>query len=298
MQLRFLGFNRSATSASQEQVELNISLDEVRKLPLVDPGSDVIGDDFCRIANDNSLAWKRAYALGPYDVINLDLCDGFAKHAPGGLEDTHYQALTQLLSLQARYKNSWLLLLTTRAGQGHIHEEALEKMLSHYLKNLLDHNQFKAESLTKFEIADENTLRKAIGTSAGLLQVFLVGISKWFVSLALNQHPPSNVEVKSVIGYRVDEKAEIEDLISLAVRFEPTFAPVTDSLGLAQQTEPQLSECDLAIKALRRVSNRKNADEILRNDLALNDTLIEAMANLLELARYDVAAYRAWLSQT
>src|SRR4029077_4445676 len=71
--LRFLGFNRAAQPKSKSQTELNISLDEVRRLSHVDQMSDVIGDDFVGIANTNSLAWEKACTLGPYNVINLDL---------------------------------------------------------------------------------------------------------------------------------------------------------------------------------------------------------------------------------
>src|SRR5688572_2250608 len=47
LMLRFLGFNTAAHPQDVGQTELNISLDEVRKLPRVDPRSDVIADDFC-----------------------------------------------------------------------------------------------------------------------------------------------------------------------------------------------------------------------------------------------------------
>src|SRR5581483_595570 len=56
IRLRFLGFNNSAHPTSELQPELNVSLDEVRRLSLVDPRSDVVWDDFARLANENSLA--------------------------------------------------------------------------------------------------------------------------------------------------------------------------------------------------------------------------------------------------
>ena len=82
--MRFLGFISGAHPASKAQTELNISLDEVRRLPRIDPMSDVIGDNFARVANQTSLAFVRAHALGPYDVINLDLCDGFGCNRGNG----------------------------------------------------------------------------------------------------------------------------------------------------------------------------------------------------------------------
>ena len=56
--LRFLGFNSSANPDSDAQTELNIALDEVRKLSKIDPLSDVIPDDFCLVANEKSMAWR------------------------------------------------------------------------------------------------------------------------------------------------------------------------------------------------------------------------------------------------
>ena len=57
---------------STAHTELNISLDEVRRLPRVDPMSDVIGDNFALVAKEDSLACRKTRELGPYDVINLD----------------------------------------------------------------------------------------------------------------------------------------------------------------------------------------------------------------------------------
>jgi hypothetical protein len=297
LHLRFLGFNSDAKPASNEQVELHLSLDEVRRLSLVDPGSDIIGDDFCLIADENSIAWKRSHELGPYDIVNLDLCDGFAKHPPGKIASTHYNALGRLLTLQARYKNPWLLLLTTRAGRDHVNSVVLRKMLIKYLQNLAQCAEFKTESESSCKIADRDALMTAAKTSSGLLQLFLVGLCKWIVGLAVNQDQQSKVEVVSVIGYRVYRRAEQEDLISLAFRFEPVFSSIRDPLGLTKLALQRVSECELAVNALRSVNRRENADAILLADPELKNQMIEAMEKLLEVARYDVPAYRDWLTE-
>jgi hypothetical protein len=293
--LRFLGFNKAAQPASREQAELNISLDEVRRLPRVDRISDVIGDDFVRVANVSSLAWKKACEFGPYNVINLDLCDGFGSHPPDDARNsTHYDAMNQLMSLQARSMSPWLLLLTTRAGRGHVDSRMLEKLIAKYVSNLATCPPFKVKSREHFAIEDEAALRMAAATSAGMLSVFLCGLCKWLVGIALGHQPPTKVVVKSVVGYRVDRDAENEDLISLALRFTPTLEPVGDPVGLSKPSTSRLDECTLAVNALNRIASRKNADRILREDPALNGTMIDASAGLLELARYDPVAYRVW----
>lgn len=291
--LRFLGFNTAAKPASQAQVDLNISLDEVRRLPRVDQGSDVIGDDFVQVANEKSIAWKRTRELGPYDVINLDLCDGFAAHAPE-LDITHYAAMSKLLALQARNKNPWLLLLTTRAGKQHVHPEVLERLRGKYQNNLVECPPFKEVSREHFAIEDGTALESAIATNSGLLPVFLCGLCSWLIGIALRQQPPTKVEVKSVIGYRVNLESECEDLISLALLFKPTMQATGDPLGLANQRSTGLDECESSAQALRRVVKRKDVDFILKENENLNSRMIDAMARLLELARYDPGAYRTW----
>ncbi len=294
IKLRFLGFNNAAQPRSPEQTELNISLDEVRRMPRVDQSSDVIPDDFVLVANDASIAWKKARTLGPFDVINLDLCDGFGQHAPDTFEHTHYDAVNKLMALQARNWSPWLLLLTTRVGQQHVHPEALAKLIEKYLANLVSCPDFKARSREYFAIEDQAALNAAVADPAGLLPVFLCGLCKWLAVISLRHRPPTIVEVKSVIGYRVEPGVKHEDLFSLALRFTPTFEPAGDPVGLAKPSNTSLDECALAVKAMNRIARRKDADGILREDAALNTEMIDEAARLLELARYDPTAYRKW----
>lgn len=295
MRFRFLGFNKSADPKSPAQSELNISLDEVRKLAGIDHLSDIIWDDFRLIANDSSKAWHRTKDLGPYDIINLDLCDGFGKHEPGLLDDTYYSAVSRIMTLQARNKNPWLLFLTTRAEKRHVHVDLLQRLLDKYIQNLVSCPSFKAASTQAFSIADEAALKAAADTPDGHLAVLLVGLCKWLLGLAVAQQPPSRVEVKSVIGYRVYAGAPHDDLISLALRFEPTFDPVDDPMGIANHPTALPSECELAAEALKQVGQRSCADEILSSDPELQGQMVAAMSDLLGDARYDIVAYHQWL---
>lgn len=293
--MRFLGFITGAHPASKAQTELNISLDEVRRLPRIDAMSDVIGDNFARVANQTSLAFVKARALGPYDVINLDLCDGFSAQAPGALDNSYYEAVRSLLALQARTMNPWLLLLTTRADKPNINAEVLQKLLGKYISNLSECAPFREASREHFDIGTEEALIAAVDEPAGLLPVFLTGLCKWFVALALEHQPPTSVELRSVFGYRVDTGAEHEDLISLAFKFTPTFVPAADPMGLANQPVAAPDEGTLATRALKRVAKRIDADKKLTDDAGLHQSMVDATAHLLGLARYDVEAYKVWL---
>ena len=293
--MRFLGFITGARPASKSQTELNVSLDEVRRLPRIDAMSDVMGDNFARVANPASLASVKARALGPYDVINLDLCDGFSAQAPGTLDNSYYEAVRSLLALQSRTMNPWLLLLTTRADKPSINAEVLQKLLGTYISNLADCAAFREASRDHFNIETPAALAAAADDPGGLLPVFLTSLCKWFVGLALQHQPPSSVELRSVFGYRVDKGAEHEDLISLALKFTPTLVPVTDPLGLASQPFAAPDEGTLATRALKRVAKRIDADKKLAADADLHQSMVDATAHLLGLARYDVDAYRAWV---
>jgi hypothetical protein len=295
--LRFLGFNSSATPSSAAHTELNISLDEVRRLPRVDPMSDVIGDNFALVAKEDSLACRKTRELGPYDVINLDLCDGFGAQAPCALDQTYYNAVNSLLALQSRSKSPWLLLLTTRADRANVDVQVLQALLNKYTENLTNCTSFREVSLEKFSIQTAEALGVAASTVEGLLAVFLIGLFKWFLGLALAHQPPTTVELRSVIGYRVNGGAEHEDLISLALRFTPTFIPATDPIGLANHQVPVPDECALSTRALKRVAKRVDADKALVETVSLKQEMIDATAALLGLARYDEAAYRAWVQQ-
>lgn len=296
LMLRFLGFNTAAHPKDVGQTELNISLDEVRKLPRIDPRSDVIADDFCLLADDRSLAWDRARDLGPFDVINIDLCDGFATHQPGTLDNNHYNAVSKLMALQAGKKQPWLLFLTTRTGLQDINTEVLNTLIEKYRRNLAECGSFQEKSSTDFGIANEADLLREVQTPDGHLSVFLVALCKWMIGIGVGQQPPFRVSVTSTLGYRVAPEATHNDLVSIAFRFDPTFAAAPDPMGLAKIEDTPPSECQLATAMVRRVKNRKCVDTILRDDPAIMSGMVEATAELLALARYDVAEFRAWLN--
>lgn len=294
VKLRFLGFNSSARPSSSAQTELNISLDEVKRLDNVDPLSNMIGDNFALVANQSSIAFRRMRELGPYDVINLDLCDGFGAQKPGALANSYYDAVSSLLAFQSRSANPWLLFLTTRTDKANVNELVLKALIDKYCANLEESASFKDASREHFDLETKEAVERAVGEPGGLLHVFLTGLCKWFVAMALEHQPPTLVEVRSVVGYRVDKGAEHEDLVSLAFRFTPTFAPAEDPVGLAIQPSPRPDEGVLATKALRRVAKRIDADRKLLEDAGLMKSMTEATAYLLGLARYDVEKYKEW----
>lgn len=292
--LVYLGFNREANS---NKSEIHISVDEVSKLTNVDAAkSRIHSGDFSDLSNARSHAWKQAVEVGPFDVINLDLCDGLASKAAGEEGPNLYNALKQLLSLQARHKHNWVLFLTTRTGVADVHTTAKDIFLDGYKQNL-NNSGFAEESMRLFDISNCEQCDSAIEEAHGFNRVFLVGLCKWLLRLVLGQTPPTLMEVKSVMSYRVVRDSVAEDMFSIAIKFEPQFETQQDPIGLAgaQPDAGADREPRLATKALKRIAAHKNVDQILADDSSIESKMIAETAQLLELARYDVESYHAWV---
>ena len=288
--LRFLGFNTVGQPGSPAHIELKISLDEVRRLSNVDPRSDVIPDDFRRIGDEASLAWSRVRSLGPYDVINIDLCDGLASDPP---PSPVYKAIARLLALQARNDTPWLLLVTTRIGRGMFDAEVEELLMDLFRRNVSDCEGFHKDCQRFLEL-DVTSLNPEMCSDVDLLKLMIAAIGKWLAALVQAQ-APSCVELPSTHGYKVNPAAVCEDLVSIALRFEPVIKAPMEALSPSLPTSNGM-ECDNAKRILRRSAQRLDVDAILAERPDLNEELIDEITRLLAQARFDVTDYREWLA--
>ncbi len=289
--LSFLGFNTEAQPGNSAHVQLSVSLDEVRRLPNVDAQSEVIHDDFRRIGDPDSIAWSRARRLGPFDVVNIDLCDGLASDPPQN-DGSIYKALAQLMALQGRYSNPWLLLITTRIGHGMFDADAEQQIIGHFRENVAQCEGF-AEACQDLLEADAGSIDPSTCNEHDLLILMTTAIGKWLSEL-VQVYGPSRVQLASTHGYRIDPVSVSEDLVSLALRFDPVLAAVPDALS---PTVPApVDECAIAKAILRRSDRRLDVDTILEQRPELHEELVSETVGLLEAARYDAQSYRAWLT--
>ena len=289
--LRFLGFNTEARPGSPAHDQLNISLDEVRRLPNVDKQSEVIHDDFRRIGNPNSIAWSRTLRHGPFDVVNIDLCDGLASDPPQK-EQSVYDALARLMALQVRNPNPWLLLVSTRIRRGMFDADAEQRLIELFRENVAKCEGF-AEACNELLESDAESINPATCSEADLLILMITAIGKWLSALVQAQGP-SRVQLASTHGYRIDPVAAREDLVSFALRFDPVIAASPDALSPAAPVPED--ECTTAKAILRRSACRVDVDTILEQQRDLREALICETERLLADARYEVADYRAWLT--
>ena len=124
------------------------------------------------------------------------------------------------------------------------------------------------------------------------LNLMIVAIGKWLSALVQAQRA-SRVNLASTHAYRIEPMSTCEDLVSLALRFEPIIAPSPDALSPA--APPPLDECAIARHILKRSAKRRDVDDILRGDSHLHEELVRETEQLLAEARYPVSGYRDWL---
>ena len=295
IKIKFLGFNTSA--GSSDDVQLNVSIDEVVRLPHVDDTSLVQADNFALLSKKQSTAFNAAKNNGPYHVVNLDLCDGFGSKTPGSLNSDYYNAVSNLLSIQSKMPTPWIFFLTTRVDRPCVNEDILRVLIEKYIKNLDECDCFKASSVENFGVGNREQLDEAIGGADGLLAIFLTGIVKWLIGMSLEYKPPMKAKLLDVAGYRVNHDADHEDLVSLAILFEPTFHQPADPMGLARQQQAVQNECALATRALGKMFARQDVDKVLDENPVLLEEMTRKTEELLRSARYNIEDYRAWLQR-
>ncbi len=293
--LLFLGFDESASPGSAGGEGLNIALSEVRSDPSVDPSSDVIGDHISLVGKKNSVALERAIRMGPFDVVNLDLCGGFASEVPG-VEGSLYSTVRALLDIQRHSRDPWVFLLTTRLGSDSFDDDALKLLRAGLEKNIRESNPFARELETWIgdpaEVEWSATGPSTEGDYAKFYKFVLVGISKWFLSLGFSAH--LDFSMPPGLEYTVYPQSPVADMVSVAFRFSP-MPLEPDPMGLASGGTPVPSENSLSVHIPEAVAQIRNVDEVLDNDSELAAKVLKDAAELLLSANYDRQAYLEWV---
>lgn len=293
--LLFLGFNRAAPAAAPGGVQLHSSLDEVRRLGNVDGRSDVIPDDFRSLARKGSPGYRSALEMAPFDVINIDLCDGLLRDEPAGVATDHtmYDAFAQALALQQRNEDPWVLMLTSRMGSDHEDPNVLSKLATSFADNLENCDGFGeacADLVGTAQLPDLELL-----DPAGRFNLVSAYICKWLLHMLTASNCAA--EVASSARYQVNEQEGAPDLLSLVVRVHPRARAVSDRSGLARPA-PEVDECTLARKMVERLQRMIDIDAILADDQAVWDAAVGASATLLASAHYNPDDYRAWVAES
>jgi len=295
IKFRYMGFWKPDVDDASLRLELEISMEEVRRMPQTEATSKVVHDDFRALSSCDSVAWKDALEIGPFDIVNVDLCDGFYVDAPGEVADTYYSALANLLTLQAGVGGPWVLFLTTRIGVGHTHQSTLSRLKAMIEKNLRECPDFQKACLEKIGVKNSAAVADALNRDKSRRDLMAVGLGKWLIHLGLEASPRWKVTVQNILEYKVFKSSESNDLISIAFRFEPIVHAPNDKHRFAAPKDNKIpTECELAAASVEVAVKRFDVDKRMALALPARETLADRAADLMRQARYDPVAYKTW----
>lgn len=296
--LRFVGFN-SVGRDTPRQSELHLSQSEVRAMPNVDRFSVVLEDRLEAIANANTPAAARIRTEGPFNTINLDLCNSIAQW-PFDSPRSTMAALQALLEIQFQSTKPWLLFLTTKVEPGTVSPDNWTRFQRAIESNLDLSESFNA-ALAGLLGVNSSDLRASLPSLCAsepgelLLKMFCSGFGKWALRVLAVAAPSRRLTLLSAYYYRSGTNP---NMLSLAFQCDTALQPVVDpSDGTslpAARGEGSISEPAAAFALAKAIGLLVDLDGRLSADVDLRASMIEKSGRLLRLARHDDGAYVAW----
>ena len=295
LKLKCLGFNDEARDRAS-QTEVNVSWNEVSNN--IELSSTLLLDNISVLSNLRSHAFTYVRDIGPFDIINLDLCSSIScVEQPG-----HHEALKNLCEYQINFsREPWLLFLTSRAEYSQVNMDHLH----HYLERLKDNaERFTAfgSRLTEITGLELSTLGANPGlplesfAGCGFVKLFAAGFGKWLLGLKANA--VWKAEMLDGCWYRVENNQTCDsfpNMLSLAFCFTPVHASMRDASGLTcTNPEQRIDELSLAMRVLDKTNSFIDLDLELDRNRPLFSQLVTESASLLRSARYRTDDYAGW----
>lgn len=302
IKLKYLGLNDDYSS-NTPNTWLHIAANEVNGHAAIDRESIVIRDRFEQIADRESQAFHYVKEYGPFDVVNLDLCQSTSPLKPQ--QNNYYAALESLADHQIKTRpgnEPWLLLITSRAGGPWVLPDDMSKLVACVGANVKKHDDFAAglEVLVPKgpELCVGGTHNWSTFNQPHFVSLFSVGLGKWLLKLLATAQPKWGVRGLGSYAYRI--KAESPDMVSLAFLLEGYVAGPKDTVGLSSGVAVQDIEFDekaLALGLLKGVREIGDVDAKLGADSKLYSAMEKETVELLLSARYKPDIVRAGLKQ-
>ena len=297
--LKYLGFN--STSNNTRSSELTISENEMINISNVHMDSKTIVDFIQRVANKESKAYASMINMGPFDIINLDLCTSVAQmaeaHNTGDYR--HFDAIYRILNYQTKTRlQPWLLFLTTRGDKACVNQEDLEKLWTCLQTNLKTNNNFreKLETLMGCSLSDCQSLDDVELEVYKFVQLFSVGVGKWLLKTMMSAEPKCSVKMLDSYCYRVSHSKP--NLISSAFLFCPITRAPTNVSNLAEripvETTVFIDINELECSLVDTVANITDVDELLQQNTDVQIQMIAESKALLKQARYIINGFDEW----
>lgn len=291
--LHYLGFD---STGEEGQVEYFLSRHEAEEPDFVDKTSVVYKGRIEEVADESSIAFQMIEKHGPFDVVNIDLCNSIAFGRAG-----YFNAIKRLCDHQtANSTRPWLLFLTTRVERAQMDKSIKQSLLTCVLRNVSNHESF-ASAIGDIGLSEESLTQEIregkLLVREELFDAFVLGIGKWLLQLMGSGQPHVTVSPLDGFSYRVGGNSHL-NMISLAYKIEPVVERRTDTSGLtpgvSEAGEQRPTEAELAAELLENVKNVVDVDILMAQDDRLRSEAIEGTKELLRKARYPVEDYDEW----
>ena len=300
--IEFLGFNETLGS-DERQASVHVAQSKIAALERMSLRSTVVPDRFQNIAREQSLARRSLREYGPYDVVNLDLCDSLLPHGNEAKVQEYYRALLALVRYQHQQRTTpWLLFLTSQIDPASANQVGINELGRPTRRNCNSHPAFSEEIAKIIPVAAFNSDSQQIDisqlTTDQLTQIFGLLLGKWLVSILEQARPRWTVQMLPSYRYMIKPDTSVA-MVSLSFLFVPHLAPPSDSTGLTgQAAQPVIepTELDVAMQLVGAAQRLGDVVEILTADSALYEEMKNSAAELLSQAGYSRDAHAKWVA--
>jgi hypothetical protein len=300
--LRFLGFNNTI-STDERRRKMDVAENAITQLAKVCQDSHVVGDYFQDIARHNTQAYRLFRQYGPYDVVNLDLCDSLVPRGKPGEMESNYSALHRLLCYQLeRQRTPWLLFATTQVDRDSANQPEINKLAQPTRANCDQHKDFR-EALAKLIpqgafLSNDHTLDISHLNAGQLVHVFGIVFGKWLMHPLAQASPRCAIRLVPSYRYTIKSDSNVQ-MLSLGFLITPHYTPPVDAAGvsLLQPTVRTFpSELESALGLVSTAADIRDVDQMLKADPTLREQLTNSKADLLASVNYDRNKYLRWVA--
>lgn len=297
--LKYIGFNLAKQNPQRLAMQ-NYAEGVLADRETIDPDSSIVDCKVEEIANTNSFAYTTVRDNGPFNVINLDLCNSIANKEPDHDGPTYFDAIARILELQRdQMAQPFIIFIATRSGINEINQRSLQLITKAHRDNITGSVAYKNAFERAVEERAEELLQKVLDGQKicqdVLNKIFGVGIGKWLLHLVKNTQPHLDVTLEHVCCYSVhDEKP---NMLTLAFKFKRPDGGMLDKIGLSKilpGTKKILPEAELAIGMIQKSNEIVNVDTLLMHDTTVREKVITQSATLLAGIGYSEDNYRKW----
>lgn len=294
LRLRFLGFN-GLGSGQIRNIASDYSANDLVSQSWVDERSSIVNSRIEGVADKKAYVHRRVADIGPFDVINLDLTGSVATDPPGAVG--LWRTIHNLLEIQMSRKHPWLLFVTSRIDRDAVDDDASRAMFKILVSNIEGNESFSNKILSDLAVAVSDAECEASGVAAlrGLAygKSIILGFGKWMQQAVL---PRWEISIESSYVYRVANNDPVPSMVSVVYRFDPCNLPDPNNMaGMGHGTNR--SESEIATEMVSVLSNSKDLDKFLNDDVSARDKCRRQAGELMAEAGYDVNAYNKWVDE-